>query len=412
MHGKPPLLPVVDARALIVSRLAALPAEIVPLEAALGRVLAADMTAKVSHPPADVSAMDGYAVRFEDAGTAPVTLRLVGEAAAGHPWSSEVKAGEAVRIFTGAHVPAGATSIVIQEDATLGTGEVTLNEAALRGRHIRPMGQDFRTGDVVLKAPRRLSTRDIGLLAAMNHAAVPVRRKPRVGVISTGDEIVMPGAEVGPGQLVSANGPGLCAFVTAHGGEAIHLGIAPDDTAALRQMVETAGDVDMLLTSGGVSVGDHDLVKRVLGDMGLDLAFHRIAMRPGKPLLFGAVRTGKGATPVMGLPGNPVSAMICAILFLGPALDALQGLPGVLPATLPARLVGTLKANDTREDYLRATLGRASDGMLTVTPYPVQDSAMVAALANADALLVRAAFAPAACAGDLVEVLLLDPPHP
>ncbi len=412
MHGKPPLLPVVDARALIVSRLTALPVETVSLDAALGRVLATDMTAKVSHPPADVSAMDGYAVRFEDAGTAPVTLRLVGEAAAGHPWSGDVKAGEAVRIFTGAHVPKGATSIVIQEDATLGTGEVTLNEAAIRGRHIRPMGQDFRTGDVVLKAPRRLSARDIGLLAAMNHAAVPVRRKPRVGVISTGDEIVMPGADVGPGQLVSANGPGLCAFVTAHGGEAIHLGIAPDDTAALRQMVETAGDVDMLLTSGGVSVGDHDLVKRVLGDMGLDLAFHRIAMRPGKPLLFGAVRTAKGATPIMGLPGNPVSAMICAILFLGPALDALEGLPGVLPATLPARLVGTLKANDTREDYLRATLGRASDGMLTVTPYPVQDSAMVAALANADALLVRAAFAPAAYAGDLVEVLLLDPPHP
>jgi molybdopterin molybdotransferase len=211
---------------------------------------------------------------------------------------------------------------------------------------------------------------------------------------------------------VSANGPGLCAFVDAHGGEAIHLGIAPDDTAALRQMMETAGDVDLLLTSGGVSVGDHDLVKRVLGDMGLDLAFHRIAMRPGKPLLFGAVRTAKGTTAVMGLPGNPVSAMICAILFLGPALDALQGLPGALPATMPARLLGAAKANDNREDYLRSSLGRAADGMLTVTPYSVQDSAMVAALAHADALLVRAPFAPAAQEGDLVEVLLLDPPHP
>ena len=412
MTAKPPLLPVVDARALIVSRLAALGSETVALNAALGRVLAADMAAKVSHPPANVSAMDGYAVRFKDASTAPVTLHLVGESAAGHPWPGELKSGEALRIFTGAHVPNGADAIVIQEDTTHGTGEVTINAAAMRGRHIRPMGLDFRTGDVVLKAPRRLSARDIGLLAAMNHATVPVRRKPRVGVISTGDEIVMPGADVGPNQLVSANGPGLCAFVAAHGGDAIHLGIAPDDTSALRQMMETAGDVDLLLTSGGVSVGDHDLVKRVLGDMGLDLAFHRIAMRPGKPLLFGAVRAAKGTTAVMGLPGNPVSAMICAILFLGPALDALQGLPGVLPATMPARLVGAVKANDNREDYLRSSLGRAADGMLTVTPYPVQDSAMVAALANAEALLVRAPFAPAAQEGELVDVLLLDPPHP
>lgn len=413
MTGKPPLLPVAEARALIVSRLTPLPVETVALDAALGRVLAADMTAKVSHPPADVSAMDGYALRAADAATAPVTLKLVGESAAGHPWSGEIGAGEAVRIFTGAHVPKSADAVVIQEDCTAGVGEVTFNEPAKHGRHIRPAAQDFREGDVVLKAPRRLTARDIGLLAAMNHAMVPVRRRPKVGVISTGDEIVMPGNPVGPGQLVSANGPGLCAFVTAHGGEAIHLGIAPDDTAALRQMMERAGEVDLLLTSGGVSVGDHDLVKRVLGDMGLDLAFHRIAMRPGKPLLFGAVRTADGSTtPVMGLPGNPVSAMICAILFLGPALGGLQGLPGVLPALMPARLAGTIKANDNREDYLRSRLGRADDGMLTVTPFPIQDSAMVSAMAAAEALLVRAPFAPAAQDGDLVGILLLDPPHP
>jgi molybdopterin molybdotransferase len=289
---------------------------------------------------------------------------------------------------------------------------VTLTEAARRGRHIRPKGLDFVAGSIVLSAPRRLTARDVGLLAAMNHAAVPVRRRPRVGVMSTGDEIVAPGSAVGPGQLVSANGPGLCAFVEAHGGETVPLGIAPDDPGVLRRLIEAAPAVDLLVTSGGVSVGDHDLVKRVLGDMGLDLAFHRIAMRPGKPLLFGTVRTATGPTPILGLPGNPVSAMICAILFLGPALAALQGLPGELPPLLPARLGAAVKANDAREDYLRSRLERAADGSLVATPFPVQDSGMVSALAAADALIPRLPFAPAAEAGATVGILLLDPPRP
>ena len=405
---KAPLLPVPEARKLIVSRMAPLGIENVPVESALGRVLAAPLAAKVSHPAADVSAMDGYALRAEDAATAPVTLRLVGEAAAGHPWSGKLRAGEAIRIFTGAYMPAGGDAVVIQEDASSGVGEVTLNEPARPGRHVRVAGLDFREGTVALRPPHRLSVRDIGLAAAMNHATVPVYRRPRVGIISTGDEVVMPGSDVKPGQLVSANGPSLCAFVSARGGEPVHLGVAPDDAAALRALMDRAGEVDLLVTTGGVSVGDHDLVKRVLGDMGLDLAFHRIALRPGKPLLFGAVKSGAKVTPIMGLPGNPVSAMICAILFLGPALAALQGLSGEAPLLTPARLGTALEANGTREHYLRSRLARGSDGIMTVFPFEMQDSAMIAALAAADALLVRPPFAPAAQAGELVNVVLLD----
>ncbi len=405
---KAPLLPVTEARRLIVARMQPLDVENVAVESALGRVLASPLAAKVSHPPADVSAMDGYALRSEDAATVPVTLRLVGEAAAGHPWDGKVNAGEAVRIFTGAYMPAGSDAVVIQEDASSGVGEVTLNEPARAGRHVRLAGLDFRAGTTVLRPPHRLTVRDVGLAAAMNHATVPVYRRPRVGIISTGDEIVAPGSDVTPGQLVSANGPSLGAFVTAHGGEPIHLGIARDDSGALRALMERAGEVDLLVTTGGVSVGDHDLVKRVLGDMGLDLAFHRIALQPGKPLLFGAVKSGAKVTPIMGLPGNPVSTMICAVLFLGPALEALQGLPGDPPQLTPARLGTTLDATGPREHYLRSRIARAPDGTLTVFPFEVQDSAMIAALAAADALLLRPPFAPPAQAGEQVHVVLLD----
>jgi molybdopterin molybdotransferase len=407
MDAKVPLLPVADARRMIVERMRVLESETVPLDQALGRVLAQDMTAQVSHPAADVSAMDGYAVRTDDA-VLDAKLKVVGESAAGHPWAGHLKPGEAVRIFTGAYVPAGADAIVIQEDTAPIDGGVKVTEAALRGRHIRKEGQDFHKGDVTLRAPKRLTARDVGLLGAMNHGVVPVRRPPRVGVISTGDEIVMPGNPIGPGQLSSANGPGLSAYVVSQGGEAIHLGIAKDDAAALRELVGRANEVDMLLTSGGVSVGDHDLIKRVLGDMGLDLAFHKIAMRPGKPLLFGQVHNKGVTTPVMGLPGNPVAAMICSIMFLGPALAAMQGLPGELPPLMPAKLGAAMKANDKREDYIRGSLTVGTDGYAVATPFPVQDSAMVSALARADVLILRPPFAPAANAGDQVSVLPLS----
>ncbi len=401
----PALLPVDAARRMIVEGLSRLGVEHVPLSHARGRVLAEDAVARVSHPPADVSAMDGYAVRHEDVPSVPLTLEVVGESGAGHPWKGTLGIGQALRIFTGAHVPAGANTVVIQENTKAhGTNAntVVIMEMPQPGRHIRKAGQDFRAGDVGLTAPRRLTVRDIGFLAAMNIARVPVARRPRIGILSTGDEIVMPGETVGEGQIVSANGPGLAAFVESHGGEAIPLGVAKDEIDALRAAIARAEPLDMLITSGGVSVGEHDLLRKALQSDDFRLAFHKIAMRPGKPLLFG--RIGKNQhLPVMGLPGKPVSAMICAVLFLGPALARLQGLPGDAPATLAARLGADLPPNDSREDYLRAVLSND----LVATPFPKQDSGMVSSLAKADALIVRPPNAPALSAGAPVAVIAL-----
>jgi molybdopterin molybdotransferase len=398
------LLPVAAARKLIVEDLSPLPAETVKLSNALGRTLAADAAAQVSHPPADVSAMDGYALRVADVSHVPEVLRIIGESAAGHPYAGNVSAGEAVRIFTGAHVPAGADTIVIQEDTESAGARVTIKEQPTRGRHIRSKGQDFRAGDVVLKAPRLLTARDIGLLAAMNLPRLSVTRRPVIGVVSTGDEVVLPGDPVREGQIVSANGHGICAFITAHGGEPFDLGIVKDDPKALLRVAEQARHLDMLVTSGGVSVGDHDVVKSALGEAGFKVGFHKIAMRPGKPLLYGRLHN----LPIMGLPGNPVSAMICAVLFLGPALARLQGRAGDAPAQSTARLSTDLKANDSRTDHIRATLTYQPGDLPLVRPLPTQDSAQLAALARADALIVREPQAPAATAGDAVSIILLD----
>lgn len=402
----PPLLPVADARRMIVDGLTRLPVEHVPLSRALHRVLAEDAVARVSHPPADVSAMDGYAIRHADVPTVPLTLEVVGESGAGHPWKGTLGIGQAVRIFTGAHIPAGADTVIMQENTKAhGTNgnNVVIVEMPIAKRHIRPMGQDFRTGEVGLKAPHRITARDVGFLAAMNIARVPVARRPRIGILSTGDEIVMPGETVSDGQIVSANGPGLSAFVEACGGEAIHLGVARDELEALRAAISRAEPLDMLVTSGGVSVGDHDLMRKALQSDDFRLAFHKIAMRPGKPLLFGRIGANQ-RLPVLGLPGNPVSAMVCAVLFLGPALARLQGLPGDAPATVSARLGADLKENDSREDYLRAVLSPD----FVATPFPKQDSGMISSLAQANALIVRPPHAPAAPAGTLVRAIPLD----
>ncbi|MHB1204204.1 MAG: molybdopterin molybdotransferase MoeA [Rhodospirillaceae bacterium] len=396
------LLPVADARRLIVAALAPVDVEGVFLSAALGRVLREDAVAKVSHPPADVSAMDGYALRAEDVSAPGQSLAVTGESAAGHPWAGVVGQGQAVRIFTGAEMPAGADAVVIQEDAKAGDGVVTILEAPTKGRHIRKAGQDFAAGDLALKSPRRLTARDIGLLAAMNLPRVDVARRPRIGVLSTGDEIVMPGEHVGPGQIVSANGPGLAAFVRGCGAEDIHLGVVGDDMGALRAAIAHAGDLDLLVTSGGVSVGEHDLMGKLMGEA--HLSFHKIAMRPGKPLLFGRV----GSLPVLGLPGNPVSAMICAILFLKPAIDRLMGLAGDAPRTVSAILGADMKANDGREDYVRARLTPSEAGAPVATPFPKQDSGMISALALADALLIRPPHAPEGRMGDPCAVVPLD----
>ncbi len=398
------LVPVAEARRRLVDSLKPLATESVSVMDAVGRVLAEDVTATVSHPPADVSAMDGYAVRSADVTKVPVQLTVVGESAAGHPWNGTVDRGQAARIFTGAHMPKGADAIVIQEDADVSGTVVTIKESSVAQRHVRPAGQDFKTGDVVLRAPKRLTARDIGLAGAANAAHVTVFRKPRVGVLSTGDEIALPGESVGLHQIVSANGPSICAFVRDRGGIDLHLGVVRDEATALRAALDRAEPIDLLVTSGGVSVGDRDLMKQALSTDDFALTFHKIAMRPGKPLLFGHLK----GLPIMGLPGNPVSAMVCAILFLGAALDRLQGLPGAAPATLPARLGADMKPNDGREDYVRARLERAADGGLIATPFAKQDSAMISALAQAGALIVRAPHAPAAKAGDQVSTLILE----
>lgn len=397
------MISVEEAQALVRGGVVPLGRETVSLSDALGRVLADAPAARTAHPAKTVSAMDGYAVRAADVPDVTGVLTVIGESAAGHPFDGDVGPYQAVRIFTGAQVPPGADTVVLQEDCDRDGDSISIREIE-PGRHIRPRAQDFAEGDVVLNAPLRLGPRHIGLLAAMDRPWLDVFRRPRVAILSTGDEIVLPGEPRGPAQIVSANGPALAAFVSARGGEPVHLGVVKDDRDALASMAEAARDCDLLITSGGVSVGDHDLVRKALGDAGLDVTFHRIAMRPGKPLMFGHL----GDTPVLGLPDNPVSALICAMLFLGPALDRRQGLSGDPPVPSLAILGAAVPENGGRQDYMRAVLSDNGDGTATVTPIFAQDSSMIGALANSDAVIVRPPGAPAADAEEAVPVLRLD----
>jgi molybdopterin molybdotransferase len=397
------LLSVADARARILAALRPTSAETVPLPDAWGRVLATSVVARLTQPPADVSAMDGYALRAED-GTLGATLHLIGSAPAGHPFEGTVGPGKTIRIFTGSVVPDGASAILLQEDATADDTRITVNEAVLPGRHIRRAGQDFAAGNVLLPAGRRLGARDIGLAAAGNNPWLAVHRRPVVGILATGDEIALPGDPIGPGGIVSSNSHALAALVRARGGQPLVLPVAPDDTDAIAAVAESMPKLDLLLTTGGASVGDHDLVRTALLGRGLRLDFWQIAMRPGKPLMFGQL----DGTPMIGLPGNPVSALVCSILFVLPALDALSGLPAAAPPTSAARLGVALPANDHRADHLRATLALDPDGTPTATAFTRQDSAMLRLLAGADALILRAPHAPATPAGSSVDIIRLD----
>jgi molybdopterin molybdotransferase len=397
------MIPVADARARILAAVRPVPAEIVPLAESWNRVAAAPVIARRTQPPADVSAMDGYALRAA-AGAAGAELRVIGEAPAGHPFAGAVGAGEAVRLYTGSVVPEGADAIVIQEDADRDDDRVTIREAARAGRHIRRAGQDFAAGDVLLAPGRRLSARDIGLAAAADHPWLPVHRRPRVAILATGDEISLPGEPVAPGGIVSSNAHALAALVRAAGSEPLVLPIAADTLAAIAAAADAAAGADLLVTTGGASVGDHDLVQAGLGQRGLALDFWTIAMRPGKPLMFGAL----GAMPVLGLPGNPVSALVCGLLFLRPALDRLAGLAGAAPARTAAILGTAMAENDRREDYVRARLDVRTAGPPVATPFARQDSAMLRHFAEADCLVIRAPHAPEAAAGSAVEVLRLD----
>jgi molybdopterin molybdotransferase len=399
------LMPVTEALTAVLAGAEPLAEEMVALDAAFHRVLARDVPALRTQPPQAMSAMDGYAVRAADVSAAGIRLKVIGEVAAGRPFEEALGAREAVRIFTGGVIPDGADAVVIQEDTVADSGHVTITEAARPGRHIRPAGIDFREGDVLLARGIHLTDRDLSLAAGMNYPELPVRRRPKVALLATGDELVMPGATPGPGQIVYSNGYALRALARHEGADIIDLGIAADTLEATVVGIRRGRDAgaDILVTTGGASVGDHDLVKRSLEAEGVAMAFWKIAMRPGKPMMHGRL----GAMRVIGLPGNPVSSYVCGFLFLVPLIRALSGRSAVHHAHETALLGRDVGANDLREDYLRARLERRRDGALIAIPVDHQDSSLLGNLAAARALVIRPPFAAKASAGSACDILRL-----
>jgi molybdopterin molybdotransferase len=385
------LMPVADALAAVLSGADALPEEMVALDSAHKRTLARDLAALRTQPPQAMSAMDGYAVRAADAAHVGARLKVIGEIAAGRPFDQVV----------------GADAVIIQEDTVVESSAIAITEAAIAGRHIRRAGVDFSEGDVLLKAGGRLSDRDLSLAAAMNYPRLPVHRQPKVALLATGDELVMPGETPGPGQIVYSNGYAIRALARAEGADVVDLGVAADTLAATTSGIRRARDLgaDILVTTGGASVGDHDLVKKALDAEGVAMAFWRIAMRPGKPLMHGRL----GAMRVIGVPGNPVSSYVCTYLFVVPLIRKLSGRLTVHHTTESAMLGHDVGANDQREDYLRARLSTRDDGALIATPVNQQDSSLLGNLAAAQALLIRPPFAPAAAAGAACDILRLPP---
>jgi molybdopterin molybdotransferase len=400
------LIPVEEALDHLFALAPRMEAETVPLEEAAGRVLLEEAVAGRDQPPFPASAMDGYAVRAAEA-RAGARLRVVGEAAAGRGHHRPLPEGAAVRIFTGAPVPEGADAILIQEDADREGEEIAVREGPEPGAHVRPAGMDFARG-MTLGAPRRLGAREVALLAAMNIGQVRVARRPVVALIPTGDELVLPGGDPGPDQIASSNNYGLAAMLSVRGALPRLCPIARDDRESLLAALESARGADVIVTLGGASVGDHDLVAQVYGEAGLDRAFYRIAMRPGKPLMAGRI----GGAMLVGLPGNPVSAIICGEIFLAPALDAALGLPARPRPRIRARLAAPLPANGPREHYMRARLSVSEEGEARVEVFENQDSSLVATLAAANAVAVAPPHAPQRPAGALVEVIPLDWPLP
>ena len=399
------LMPVAEALAAVLAGAEPLSEEMVVLDAAHHRVLARDVAALRTQPPQAMSAMDGYAVRSADASHVAARLKVIGEVAAGRPFEMTIGKSEAVRIFTGGVIPEGADAVIIQEDTVVEGGGITITEVAIPGRHIRPAGIDFRKGDVLLAKGTRITDRDLSLAAGMNYPELAVHRRPKVAILATGDELVMPGSTPGPGQIVYSNGYALRALARAEGAETIDLGIAADTVEATTLGIRCARDsgADILITTGGASVGDHDLVKQSLEAEGVTMAFWRIAMRPGRPMMHGRL----GAMRVIGLPGNPVSSYVCGFLFLVPLIRALSGRSDIHHISERALLGRNVAANDLREDYLRARLETRSDGVLIATPVDHQDSSLLGNLAAARALVIRAPFAPAAAAGSACELLRL-----
>jgi molybdopterin molybdotransferase len=399
------LLSVAQALDHVLAHAAALPADEVAIDEALGRVLAYDLKARRTQPPADVSAMDGYAVRATDVAAAPARLKVIGEVAAGRPFNAAVGAGEAARIFTGGFVPAGADTVVIQELTKRDGDWVEVQKPTAKGRNVRPQGLDFRFGETLFAKGHRLTARDLALAAGMNHPLLPVHRQPKVALFATGDELVAPGFEPGPGQIVYSNGFALAALARAEGAAVTDLGVVPDNLDATIDAVRRARDLDadILVTTGGASVGDHDLVGKAFAAEGMALSFWKVAMRPGRPLMHGRL----GAMAVLGVPGNPVSSYVCAFLFLVPLIRKLAGRDDLVIASEAATLGSDLPENDERADYLRAQLREGPDGPVA-TPFPTQDSSMMAPLAQAGCLVIRQPHAPAAKAGSRCEMVRLD----
>jgi len=399
------LLPVADAIARVLDGVGPLPVERVPLADAEGRVLAEDLSARRTQPPANVSAMDGYAVSGTEVAQAPVAFHVIGEIAAGRPFGRPVGRSEAVRIFTGGVLPEGTDTVVIQEHTTREGERVLVNKATATGKNVRVAGLDFRQGETRLKRGRRLTGRDVSLAAAMNHATLPVYRQPKVAVVATGDELVPPGTEPGPGQIVHSNVFSIAALARQSGAEVIDLGVLPDrleeTIGGLRRARELRADV--LVTAGGASVGDYDLVQPALAAEGVTPAFWKIAMRPGKPMMFALL----DGMRVLGLPGNPVSAYVCSVLFLGPLIRTLTGRADVALQVEEGILGRDLRENDERAEYMRATLA-LRDGAWVATPFPNQDSSMLVPLAAADCLVIREPLAPAAPAGSPCQFVKLD----
>ena len=398
------LVPVAEALDRLLDGAAPLPGESIPLAQAAGRVLAEPVVALRTQPPFNASAMDGYAARSADVASAPAELEVIGMAPAGRGFSGTVEKGQAVRIFTGAPLPEGADTIVIQENARdLGNGKVEVTEPTVEGRNVRRRGLDFGQGDVLLQKGRVLDAAALSLAASANHPALKVVRQPLVAIIATGDELLPPGSTLGPDQIISSNAYGVAAAAQSVGARTLDLGIAADRKEAIAALVRKAveANADVIVTLGGASVGDHDLIHDVLTGEGMKLDFWKIAMRPGKPLMFGRL----GDVRCIGLPGNPVASIVCSQLFLKPLLARLGGRDHRQDVRM-ARLGAAMQANDLRQDYVRAVV-REDAGTLVATPFGIQDSSMLRMLADANGLIVREPFAPAAQAGDECNVLML-----
>jgi len=396
------MISVDEAVARITRSFSPLAAEMVGVAEAAGRVLAEDVVAQVDQPPAPMSAMDGYAVRAADAAVG-AELTVIGDAPAGRPFGKSVNRGQAVRIFTGGVVPNGADVVVMQEDiAAFGGDKIRIKETPQIGENVRPRGLDFRASEVLFKRGHRISARDVALLASADMARVTVTRKPVVAIVATGDELSRPGESREPGGIIASSNYAIEAMVQSWGGVAVDLGIVRDRAEEFARLPEATKNADLLITQGGASVGDHDLVQSALKPHGFVLDFWKIAMRPGKPLIFGRLNN----TPLLGFPGNPVSAMVCAILFAQPAIAVMLGTE-YQPPIRRARLAAPLKANGKRQDYLRARLSTV-EGALTAEPFSQQDSSMQKVFAAADGLIIRPVHAPAANTGDTVDVFLLD----